>query len=273
MVRELAEAARAAALEAGAIIRDSIGKMTASQVHMKGVSDYVTEVDMQCEGVIMEYLQRRFPRHHIMSEETPNEGMKEGITWVIDPLDGTANFIHGFPFVAVSIAACEDGLPVAGVVLDPIREEVFSATRGGGAHLNGRPIRIRSQVKLQDTFVATGFPHRTRQWIDPYLAAFREIFLKTGGIRRAGAAALDLAYLAAGRVDGFWEMGLKPWDVAAGSLLVLEAGGIVTDFWGGQEHLTNGHIVGGNAMVHPFLLEIVRGTLAPALEPPGKGTA
>ncbi len=273
MTLELAEAARAAALEAGAVIRDSMGKMSGSQVRMKGVSDYVTEVDMQCEAIIMEYLQKRFPGHHIMSEETPNEGMKEGITWVIDPLDGTANFIHGFPFVAVSIAACQDGQPVAGVVLDPVREEMFSAVRGGGAFLNGQPIHMRSPQKLQDVFVATGFPHRTRQWIDPYLAAFREIFLRTGGIRRAGAAALDLAYLAAGRVDGFWEMGLKTWDVAAGTLLVLEAGGIVTDFWGGQDHLNNGHIVGGNAMVHPFLLDIVRKTLAPALAPAADGPA
>ncbi len=263
------QTARSAALLAGELIRTSIGKMSGSQVHMKGASDYVTEVDLQCEALIMDHIRERFPEHHIMSEETPNNGMQQGITWVIDPLDGTANFIHGFPFVAVSIAACRDGEPVAGVVLDPIREELFSAVKGGGAFLNDQPIALRSGVTLPDAFVATGFPHRTRQWIDPYLEAFREIFLGTGGIRRAGAAALDLAYLAAGRVDGFWEMGLKAWDVAAGSLLVREAGGRVTDFLGGEDYLHGGHIVGGNTMVHGFLLEIVRRDLALLVSFPG----
>lgn len=266
MDRELLRVAQSAALQAGSLIRDFIGKMSTSQVHLKGVSDYVTEVDLQCETIIIEHILKHFPGHHIMSEETPNEGLKDGITWVIDPLDGTANFVHGFPFVAVSISACEDGYPVAGVVFDPIREELFSATRGGGAFLNGHSIGVCRRENLADAFVATGFPHRTRQWIDPYLVAFREIFLGTGGIRRAGAAALDLAYLAAGRVDGFWEMGLKAWDVAAGSLLVLEAGGVVTDFWGSQDYLLNGHIVGGTEKVHQFLLKIVRETLAPALD-------
>ncbi len=267
MTRDFEQTARSAALLAGKLIRDSIGKISTSQVHMKGASDYVTEVDLQCETLIIEHVMERFPDHHIMSEETPGEGMQNGITWVIDPLDGTANFIHGFPFVAVSIAACLDGEPVAGVVLDPIRGELFSAVKGGGAFLNDQPTGLRPGVTMQDAFVATGFPHRARHWIDPYLTAFRKIFLGTGGIRRAGAAALDLAYLAAGRVDGFWEMGLKAWDVAAGSLLVQEAGGVVTDFLGGQSYLHSGHIVGGNAMVHEFLLEIVRKDLAPVAGP------
>ena len=200
-----------------------------------------------------------------MSEETPNAGLQDGIAWVIDPLDGTANFIHGFPFVAVSIAICEDQRPILGFVLDPVRQELFAARRGGGAYLNGERIHVSQPLALDSTLVATGFPHRTRDLLEPYLNTFRSIFLGVSGIRRAGAAALDLAYLAAGRVDGFWEAGLKAWDIAAGSLLVTEAGGTVSDFWGTGDFLHNGHIVGGTTLVYPFLLEQVQKFLAPAL--------
>lgn len=266
MFRELEKVARSAALQAGSLIREYIGRLSVSQVHLKAASDYVTEVDLKCESIIISHIRKHYPDHHIMSEETANDGLREGWTWVIDPLDGTANFIHGFPFVAVSIAACRDGMPVMGVVFDPVREEMFSAQQGCGAFLNEHPIRMRVLDSLEDTFVATGFPHRTKQWIDPYLATFREIFLHTSGIRRAGAAALDLAYLASGRVDGFWEAGLKAWDVAAGSLLVSEVGGVVTDYWGRKDYLLNGHIVAGGPLMHEFLLEAVSKHMAPALE-------
>ena len=260
------EVARAAIFEAGDLIRKKFGTISFSQVHTKAPFDYVTAVDKEAEALIVNRILNRFPDDYIMSEETANQGLQDGISWIIDPLDGTTNFIHGFPFVAVSIAVCEDKKPVLGFVLDPLRQELFSASRGGGGYLNGSPIHASEPPALEDAIVATGFPHRTRHLLEPYLNTFRSIFERVSGIRRAGAAALDLAYLAAGRIDGFWEAGLKAWDVAAGSLLVTEAGGTVSDFWGTEDYLHNGHIVGGTALVHPFLLEQVKTFLAPALE-------
>jgi myo-inositol-1(or 4)-monophosphatase len=175
------------------------------------------------------------------------------------------NFIHGFPFVAVSIAVCIDKAPVCGVVLDPLHDELFTATLGGGAFLNGKRLSVKQSMPLEHAMIATGFPHRTKSVLEPYLDVFRSVVKAAGGVRRAGAAALDLAYLAAGRVDGFWEVGLKAWDVAAGSLLVTEAGGQLSDYWETGDYLFNGHIVGGTALVYPFLIEQVRTYLAPAL--------
>lgn len=266
MIPDIERLAEAAALKAGELIRDHMGHLASSQIHLKGPSDYVTEVDRQCEEIIMGMVRNRYPDHHIMSEETTNDGLQPGVTWVIDPLDGTANFIHGFPFVAVSIAVCVDKKPVFGVVLDPLRGELFTAKLGEGAYLNGRRLPLRESVPLEHAMIATGFPHRSRGVLEPYLDVFTSVFKSTGGIRRAGAAALDLSYLAAGRVDGFWEVGLKAWDVAAGSLLVTETGGRVSDFWGKGDYLYNGHIVGGTILVYPFLLEQVRTFLVPALE-------
>ncbi|MGV8075585.1 MAG: inositol monophosphatase family protein [Syntrophobacteraceae bacterium] len=266
MIREMERIARTAILEAGALIRDQIGRVTSSQVHSKGISDYVTEVDEKSEQLIIGMIKKHFPDHHIMSEETPHNGMQNGITWVIDPLDGTTNFIHGFPFVAVSIAACMDGKQVLGLVLDPVRDELFVARRGEGAYLNDRRIQVRTTFPLEKALIATGFPFRSRRVVDSYLSTFKNIFLNVSGIRRAGAAALDLAYLAAGRVDGFWEVGLAPWDVAAGSLLVMEAGGLVSDFWEKEDYLLNGHIVAGTDHVYSFLLDQAREHLAPVLE-------
>lgn len=266
MIREMERVARAAALEAGAVIRRHAGNRESISVSLKGPSDFVTQVDRACEDLIVGAIRDRFPDHRIMAEESTNDGFGDGITWIIDPLDGTTNFIHGFPFVAVSVAVCDQGVPLVGVVLDPLREELFSAVRGSGAGLNGQPIRVRESATVGDALIATGFPFRTRKIIDPYLASLRHIFEKVSGIRRAGAAALDLAYVAAGRVDGFWEPGLAPWDVAAGALLVQEAGGIVSDFWGEANHVSNGHIVAGVRAVHPFLLEQVRLHLTPAVE-------
>lgn len=259
--------ARRAIAEAGDLIRQKLGTITSAHVHTKAPFDYVTTVDKEAEALIMDHILKHFPGHTIMSEETPNEGLQDGISWVIDPLDGTANFIHGFPFVAVSIAICEDQKPTLGFVLDPVRQELFTARRGGGAYLNGEPIHVSRPSALNETLVATGFPHRTRELLEPYLNTFRAIFQEVSGIRRAGAAALDLAYLAAGRVDGFWEAGLKAWDIAAGSLLVTEAGGAVSDFWGTDDYLHNGHIIGGTSLVYPFLLAQVQTSLAPVLRP------
>jgi myo-inositol-1(or 4)-monophosphatase len=265
--QEVENRAHEVILEVGKLIRDHIGTITSSLVQIKGPSDFVTEVDQRSEAMIMEMIQKHFPDHHIMSEETANEGLQDGITWVIDPLDGTTNFIHGFPHVAVSVAVCEEREPVLGFVLDPVRQELFFARRGGGAFLNGNRIHTRSGARLDDALVATGFPFRSKNVLEPYLEVFRSVFNSMSGIRRAGAAALDLAYLASGRVDGFWEVGLKAWDIAAGVLLIKEAGGHVSDFWGDENYLYNGHVVGGTSTVYPFLLDLVKTHLAPALKP------
>ncbi len=266
MFDEMEAVARRAIFGAGEIIREHIGRVAASWVHSKGPSDYVTEVDRRCESLILELIREHFPDHHIMSEETENNGLQPGYTWVVDPLDGTTNFIHGFPFVAVSIAVCREKKPVFGLVLDPIRNELFSAIEGRGAFLNGIPIQVRSDVALEKSLIATGFPFRTVNYMEDYLKAFKQIFPKVSGIRRAGAAALDLAYLGAGRVDGFWEIGLKAWDIAAGAIIVQEAGGRISDFHGEENHLYNGHVVAGVPAVYPFLLEQVGKWIVPALD-------
>lgn len=264
MFEKMEQVATAAIFEAGKLIEERLGSVV--QVQTKAPFDYVTQVDRASEAIISEMIHTHFPDHQIISEEAENEELRDGISWIVDPLDGTTNFIHGFPFVAISVAICLDREPLLGWVFDPIRNELFSGRRGGGAYLNGKRIQVSHVEHLHDALVATGFPHRTRHLIEPYLNTFRGIFNAVSGIRRAGSAALDLAYLASGRVDGFWEAGLKVWDVAAGSLLVKEAGGYVTDFWGMEDYLYNGHIVGGTAPVYPFLLEQVQTHLIQALE-------
>jgi len=267
MIREMEQVARRAITMAGDLIRDRIGNGPSLQIKSKAPLDYVTEIDLESQALIIDTIRKSFPDHHIVSEEGTNSGVQDGFTWIIDPLDGTTNFIHGFPFVAVSIGLCKDRSPILGLVLDPVRQELFTARRGEGAYLNGRRIQVRGAAGLADALIATGFPFRRKSLFEPYMESFRSIFLEVSGIRRAGAAALDLAYLAAGRVDGFWEAGLAPWDIAAGSLLVEEAGGCVSDFWGKQNHLLNGHIVAGTGSVYPFLLEQVQKFMAPVLEP------
>jgi myo-inositol-1(or 4)-monophosphatase len=212
-------------------------------------------------------VQKAFPDHHILSEEEPASLSESGIIWIIDPLDGTTNFIHGIPIVAVSLAVCIEGETLFGLVYDPFRKEQFVARKGQGAFLNGRPLKVREGFPLSEALVATGFPFRAKHLIDPYMATFKRIFQEVSDIRRAGSAALDLAYLAAGRLDGFWEIGLGPWDVAAGGLLIEEAGGKVSDFWEKPQFIQNGHIVAGTPSVYPFLLEEVNRSLAPVLDP------
>ncbi len=244
--------------EAGELIRCHIGQVSASMVTTKGPSDYVTEIDKKCEHLITSAIRKNFPDHHIMAEESANEGLQPGYTWVVDPVDGTTNFIHGFPFVAVSIAVCLDKKPVLGYVLDPVRNELFSAQKGAGAWLNGAKLPPRPRVELERALVATGFPFRGKELMDPYLVSFKKIALGVSGVRRAGAAALDLAYLAAGRVDGFWEIGLKTWDIAAGTLLVTESGASISDFAGEDNFLLSGNVVAGVEPVYGFLLEGVQ---------------
>lgn len=267
MMDTLESVARTAILQVGALIREHLGAISARGIETKGPSDYVTQIDLESERIITEMVGKHFPDHRVISEETPSRGFGDGIHWIVDPLDGTTNFIHGFPFVAVSIGVCSGDDPILGLVLDPVREELFLARKGGGAFLNDRPIRVSSSWRLEEALIATGFPFRSKLYLDPYLASFKSIFPQVSGIRRAGAAALDLAYVACGRVDGFWEIGLAPWDVAAGALLVTEAGGTIDDFWGERRHIRRGHVVAGSPTVFPFLYEQTRALLAPILDP------
>jgi myo-inositol-1(or 4)-monophosphatase len=257
------EVARKAAISAGEIIKRRIGHP--ASIGQKDLFDYVTDVDREAQKTITSLIKEHFPDHGIRSEEGPAAVVKALCEWIIDPLDGTTNFIHGFPMVAVSIAVMRAEEVVLGLVHDPLRGETFEALRGRGAKLNGDTLMIREPPSLSRALVATGFPFRSKELIEPYLECFRRVFTVVSDVRRAGSAALDLAYVAAGRLSGFWEVGLASWDVAAGGLLVEEAGGIVTDFWGKDNHLQNGHIVAATPSVHGFLLEEIGQTLLPHL--------
>ncbi|UCF81815.1 MAG: inositol monophosphatase [Acidobacteriota bacterium] len=221
--------------------------------------NYVTDVDRGSEARIVAHLRRRFPSDAILGEEG-GERMKESGAprrWIVDPLDGTTNYLHGFPFFAVSIALEVEGDLKVGVVLDPLREELFTAVRGRGARLNGGRIRVSRRRGLRHALVATGFPFKEFSRMDRYLGIFTRVSRATAGVRRPGVASLDLCYLACGRVDGFWEFGLAPWDVAAGGLLVEEAGGRVTDMEGGGDFL-KGDLVASNGRLHGALMRIVK---------------
>ncbi|MEJ5348815.1 MAG: inositol monophosphatase family protein [Desulfosoma sp.] len=259
--------ARLAIFEAGSYIREKF-ESQGLQVESKGVSDYVTEVDRFCEELILKRLRSSFPDHTLMSEERAVENHSPSHVWIVDPLDGTTNFIHGFPMIAISIALAVRGTVVMGWVFDPLRRELFEVHQGVGAWCNDRPLPSIPQKPLHEALLATGFPFRSKKFLDPYLQVFKEVFAEVTGIRRAGSAALDLAYVAAGRVQGFWEIGLKPWDIAAGALLIQETKGLVTDFWGRSAYLESGHIVAGSSLVHRFLLEKIeplREALGPIL--------
>jgi myo-inositol-1(or 4)-monophosphatase len=243
-----------AARRAGDIIVRAIPRIESVEIHTKGRNDYVSEVDRAAEADIIETVRRLHPDHAFLGEETGASGDSE-VVWIIDPLDGTTNFLHGFPTFAVSIGVQVRGRMEHAVVFDPMRQELFTASRGDGAQLDGRRIRVSKQATLDGALIATGFPYRSDSpWLDEYLAMLKAVMTKAAGLRRPGAAALDLAYVAAGRVDGFWEMGLKAWDTAAGSLLITEAGGRIGTLTG-DEYKQGGHIVGGTPKVFAALLQ------------------
>ena len=246
-----------AARSAGNVIIRNLGKLESLTIHSKDRNDFVTEVDQKAEQEIIAILRRAFPDHAILAEES---GRSDGndFQWIIDPLDGTTNFLHGFPQFAVSIALRHKGRLEQGVIYDPMRQELFTATHGGGAMLDDRRIRVAKRDSLEGALLGTGFPFKAQHHLDAYLDMFRALFPRTAGIRRPGAAALDLAYVAAGRLDGFWEIGLSIWDMAAGVLLIQEAGGLSSDFVGGHDYLESGNIVAGNPKVFADILKTIR---------------
>ncbi|MDD3643124.1 MAG: inositol monophosphatase family protein [Candidatus Krumholzibacteria bacterium] len=247
-------AAAGAARAAGDLVRGEFAGGRDGAVRAKDANDFVTRTDVESERLIKERLAGAFPGIPFLAEESAAR-IDADVFWVIDPLDGTTNFMHRYPQVGISIALVEGGDAVAGVVFDPLRDELFEAVKGGGSFCNGRPIRVSSASGLGEALLGTGFPFRVHEYLDDYLAVFRDLFVRCHGIRRAGAAVLDLAHVAAGRLDGFWELALRPWDIAAGALLVREAGGVVTDFFGGDTFLSSGNIVAGPAAVHAAIAE------------------
>ncbi len=251
------------AREAGALLRERFGQR--HRVDFKGAVDPVTGADRAAEAWIVHRLREAFPDHHLLAEEEGGDPWNgPGPLWIIDPLDGTNNFAHNFPHFALSIALVVEGRSVVGVIYDPLRDECFTAWRGGGTRLNGREVRVSRVRKLRNAFLATGFPYDRRTAPDNNTRRLDHFLRRSQGVRRAGAATLDLAYVACGRFDGYWEPRLKPWDVAAGLLLVEEAGGRVSDFTGGPAPLSGESVVASNGLIHAAMLRVIReGDAAP----------
>lgn len=253
-----------AARRAATIINRASNDLDSLNVRVKQDNDFVSEVDHAAEQAIIETLLTAYPQHAILAEESGQTGDSE-FQWIIDPLDGTTNFLHGFPQYAISIALMVRGQLDQAVVYDPTRNELFTASKGSGAFLNDRRIRVSRRTKLAESLVGTGFPYRDFTHLDAYTGMFRDLVQKTSGLRRPGSASIDLAWVAAGRTDGFFEIGLNPWDIAAGCLLVKEAGGLVSDFTGEDGYLKSGHVVAGNPKVFAQLLQAIQPHVTPAL--------
>ena len=249
-----------AARRAGSIINRAALSGGGREVRAKRANDFVTEVDQAAEIAIIEVIRKAYPEHAILAEESGESrgAAQSETTWIVDPLDGTTNFIHGFPQYCVSIGVRHRDVLTQAVVFDPVTNELFTATRGRGAFLNDRRIRVTSRTHLREALVGTGFPFKELSRLDAYMAALRTVMVSSAGVRRAGAAALDLAYVAAGRLDAFWELGLAKWDMAAGALLVQEAGGLVGGLAGGADFMETGDIIAGTPKVYAELLEAIR---------------
>lgn len=249
-----------AARRAGGIINRALRDRSGLEVRAKQANDFVTGVDRAAEAAIIEIVRRAHPDHAILAEESGAlASARDEYRWLIDPLDGTTNFIHGFPQFCVSIAVQRRGTTVHGVVYDAPRNELFTASRGSGAYLDDRRIRVSRCARLADALVGTGFPFKELSRLDLYLRQLRTLMAGTAGVRRPGAAALDLAWVACGRMDAFWELGLSPWDMAAGALLVQEAGGLVGDPAGGSDYLERGDIAAATPRIFPQLLAALGG--------------
>ena len=247
-----------AARKAGSIINRAALGGESLKVKAKQANDFVTQVDQAAEEAIIGIVRHAYPEHGFLAEESGRTEGKADYVWIIDPLDGTTNFIHGFPQYCVSIGVQHRGSLTHAVIYDPTKNELFTASKGGGAFLNDRRIRVSKCLKLQDALVGTGFPFREITRIDLYVRQLKTLMTGSSGVRRAGAAALDLAYVACGRLDAFWELGLSPWDMAAGALLIQEAGGLVGDLKGEADYLERGEIAAATPKVFPQLLEALR---------------
>ncbi|MCZ6487559.1 MAG: inositol monophosphatase family protein [Gammaproteobacteria bacterium] len=247
-----------AARSAGDHIVRKMNKLSDLQIEVKGPNDFVSEVDRQAEEKVIETLLSSYPEHGILAEESGEIKGGEDYRWIIDPLDGTTNYLHGFPHFAVSIACQHKDRLEHAVIYDPIKQEIFAASRGDGAILNNKRIRVSRIKSTQGALLGTGFPFKNHDQLDEFVKIFSEFFSTAVDIRRAGSAALDLAYVAAGRLDGFWESGLKPWDIAAGALIVREAGGITTDYEGNDKYLELGQVVSGNPKIMSEMLRKIQ---------------
>jgi myo-inositol-1(or 4)-monophosphatase len=245
-----------AARSAGNLIVRSLQHVDHLEITTKGLNDFVTDVDRLAEQEIINTIHKAYPEHAILAEESGVQGDNDTV-WVIDPLDGTKNFLHGFPHYCVSIAILVRGKIEHGVIYDPLRDELFSASRGDGVKLNDRRLRVTKRKDLAGALIATGFPFKYPKHLPAYLACFNAVFPQVADIRRTGSAALDLAYVAAGRLDGYWEIGLEKWDLAAGVLMVEEAGGVVSDFTGNDNHYDSGNVVVGNLRLHKQILDSI----------------
>jgi len=261
----LANIAAMAARKGGDMLLRQLNQLDRIKVETKGRNDFVSEADRQAEAVIVDTILHHHPDHAILAEEGGARGESDHV-WIIDPLDGTTNFLHGFPVFCVSIGLRIRGRLEHGVIYDPLRQEMFTASRGEGAQLDGRRIRVSNRRQLADALIGTGFPYRRgTAGLDPYMALLKDVIRNAAGVRRPGAAALDLAYVAAGRLDGFWETGLKPWDLAAGALLIREAGGIISGLDGSEDFLETGHVLAGSPKIYAALAQVSARHLAGVL--------
>ena len=256
--------AQAAALKAGALIKENYARLDESDVGEKGLNDMVTTVDLRSQEMIVNAIRDKFPNDFIIAEENLPDEVNAGCDpegerrWYIDPLDGTTNYIHAYPMFGVVVAMEVDRKMSVGVTYAPFNDEMFHATKGGGAFLNNSPMRVSNVSAHNRILLGTGFPFRARHYLDIYLKSFAYFFNNARGLRRAGSAALDLAYVAAGRLDGFWEMTLSPWDIASGVILIEEAGGKVTDFFSGDRYLEDGHVIATNSLLHDWMAEEIQ---------------
>jgi myo-inositol-1(or 4)-monophosphatase len=253
-----------AARRAGNVIMRHLDRLERLTVESKGRNDFVSEVDRMAEAEIISVLRTAYPSHAILAEETGHQS-GDDFLWIIDPLDGTTNFLHGYPQFGVSIALRHKGRLEQAVVFDPHKNELFTATRGSGAQLNDRRIRVSPVHDLQNALLGTGFPFKQQQFLETWINTLRDLLPRSSGVRRAGSASLDLAHVACGRFDGFWEFGLSVWDMAAGCLLIQEAGGLVGDLSGGKDYLETGNIITGNPKIYEQMLSIIRPHLPPEL--------
>jgi len=248
-------AIRAARTAGDSIVRE-MDRTRDISIETKGKNDFVTEVDKNAEGIIISVIKNAYPEHAFLAEESGQEGQNDYL-WIIDPLDGTTNFLHGFPHFSVSIALQNKGVLEQAVIYDPLKQELFTASKGKGAQLNNRKIRVSIKKTLDGALLGTGFPYNNESVMQQFIESYKNLFPNVAGIRRAGVASLDLAYVACGRLDGFWEFNLRPWDIAAGALIIQEAGGINAELTGGADYMETGNIISANPKMIKAMLKVL----------------